>query len=130
MVNSDYLSFMTAEVPDLPGSLGSTSTYPFVGRGAEMEKLRALVPRAPGEGRRIALISGEPGVGKSRLVREFATAAAADRALVLSGSCDAAVRAPYGPFVEAIDQLLRQGDIEDLRGVLAESGELVRLVPE
>jgi DNA-binding CsgD family transcriptional regulator/tetratricopeptide (TPR) repeat protein len=129
MVNSDYLSFMTAEIPELPGSLGS-STYPFVGRGAEMEKLRALVPRASGEGRRIALISGEPGVGKSRLVREFAAAAAADRALVLSGSCDAAVRAPYGPFVEAIDQLLREGDIEDLRGALGESGELARLVPE
>jgi DNA-binding CsgD family transcriptional regulator len=130
MVKPDYLCLMTAEVPDLPGSLGSSSTYPFVGRGAEMETLRALVPRAPGEGRRIALISGEPGVGKSRLVREFATATAGDRAFVLYGSCDAAVRAPYGPFVEAIDQLLREGDIEDLRAALGESGELVRLVPD
>jgi DNA-binding CsgD family transcriptional regulator/tetratricopeptide (TPR) repeat protein len=130
MVKPDYLSSMTAEALDLPGSLGSSSTYPFVGRGAELEKLRALVPRAPGEGRRIALISGDPGVGKSRLVREFAAATAGDRAFVLYGSCDAAVRAPYGPFVEAIDQLLREADGEELRAALAESGELVRLVPE
>jgi DNA-binding CsgD family transcriptional regulator/tetratricopeptide (TPR) repeat protein len=130
MVNPDYLCSMTAEVPDLPGSLGSSSIYPFVGRGAEMEKLRALVPRAPGEGRRIALISGEPGVGKSRLVREFAAATAGDRAFVLYGSCDAAVRSPYGPFVEALDQLLREGEIEDLRAALGESGELARLLPE
>ena len=55
----------------------------------------------------MVLLGGEPGSGKSRLVREFAAEAAADGALVLYGACDAVVRTPYGPFVEALDQLAR-----------------------
>ena len=65
------------------------------------------MPRAEGEGRRVALLAGEPGAGKSRLVREFAGSAAEDGALVLYGACDAVVRTPYGPFVEALDRLTR-----------------------
>ena len=92
---------------DLPGSLRLTSTFPFVGRSAELRPLRALMPLADGEGRRVVLLGGEPGSGKSRLVREFAGEAARDGALVLYGACDAVVRTPYGPFVEALDQLAR-----------------------
>ena len=75
--------------------------------------------------RRVALVAGEPGVGKSRLVREFATMAAADGALVLYGGCDAAVRAPYRPFVEALDQLLRAGDPATLRAAIGWSYDLL-----
>ena len=57
---------------ELPGPLCLTSTFPFVGRSAELETLRALMPMAEGEGRRVVLLGGEPGSGKSRLVREFA----------------------------------------------------------
>src|SRR3954463_6728324 len=106
---------MDVENSDLPGSLRSTSASPFVGRAAELEKLRTLMPRLGGEGGRIGLVAGEPGVGKSRLVREFAIAAAGDGALVLYGSCDAAVSTPYGPFVEALDHLLRVTEVEELR---------------
>src|SRR5262245_4406653 len=89
----------------LPGPLSLSSAFPFVGRESELVTLRSLVPWAGGEGRRIALVGGEAGSGKSRLVREFATAAAADGALVLYGACDAEVRPPFGPFVEALDDL-------------------------
>jgi KaiC/GvpD/RAD55 family RecA-like ATPase len=78
---------------DLPGPLRPTSTFPFVGRSAELERLRRLMPGAPREGR-VALIGGEPGSGKSRLVREFAGEAAAEGAIVLYGACDAEVRIP------------------------------------
>lgn len=121
---------MDAEIRDLPDSLRSTSTYPFVGRAAELEKLRSLMPRADGEGRRVALLAGEPGVGKSRLVREFAAEAARDGALVLYGSCDAAVRTPYGPFVEALERLLRVTDVAELRAALGGGGDLIRLIPD
>ena len=30
----------------LPGALGVTSTFPFVGRSAELDRLRTLLPRA------------------------------------------------------------------------------------
>ncbi len=122
---------MDAENPDLPGSLRSSSASPFVGRAAELEKLRSLMPRAGGEGSRVGLIAGAPGVGKSRLVREFAIEAAGDGALVLYGSCDAAVSTPYGPVVEALDHLLRVTDVAELRTALgASGGEITRLVPE
>jgi DNA-binding CsgD family transcriptional regulator/tetratricopeptide (TPR) repeat protein len=122
---------MDAENPDIPGSLRSTSVSPFVGRAAELEKLRTLLPRAGGEAGRLGLIAGEPGVGKSRMVREFAVEAAGDGALVLYGSCDAAVSTPYGPFVEALDHLVRVTDIAELRTALgAGGGEVTRLLPE
>ena len=116
---------------DLPGSLRLTSTFPFVGRTAELERLRTLVPRAEGEGRRVVLLGGEPGSGKSRLAREFAGEAAREGALVLYGACDAVVQTPYGPFVEALDYLTRTADPAELRTALGTGGgELTRLLPD
>ena len=122
---------MDVAIPDLPGSLFPTSTSPFVGRAAELEKLRTLMPRAEGERRRVALLAGEPGAGKSRLAREFAGSAAMEGALVLYGACDAVVRTPYGPFVEALDRLVRVTEVGELRAALgAGGGELTRLLPD
>ena len=115
----------------LPGPLRLTPSFPFAGRSRELATLRTLIPRADGEGLRFALIGGEAGSGKSRLVREFAHEAAASGALVLYGACDSAVRRPYGPFVEAIEQLVRSiddGALLDVLGPHAE--ELARLLPE
>jgi len=115
----------------LPGALGVASTFPFVGRSAELERLRTLMPWADGEGHHVVLLGGEAGSGKSRLVREFAGEAADDGALVLYGACDAVLRTPYGPFVEALDQLVRAIEPGELRAALgAASGELTRLLPD
>ncbi|HEV7492451.1 ATP-binding protein [Baekduia sp.] len=118
-------------MPDPPGSLRLTSTFPFVGRSAELRKLRTLLPLAESEGGRVVLLGGEPGSGKSRLVGELASEAASDGVLVLTGACDAVVRTPYGPFVEALDQLARTIDPDELRTALgATGGELTRLLPD
>jgi DNA-binding CsgD family transcriptional regulator/tetratricopeptide (TPR) repeat protein len=115
----------------LPGPLRLRPSFAFVGRPREMATLRSVLPRAEHESRRIALVGGEPGSGKSRLVREFAHEAAADGALVLYGACDATVRTPYRPVVEALDQLIRIGDPEELRRELGPgAGELTRLLPD
>jgi DNA-binding CsgD family transcriptional regulator len=118
-------------MPDPPGSLRLTSTFPFVGRSAELRKLRTLLPLAESEGGRVVLLGGEPGSGKSRLVGELVSEAASDGVLVLTGACDAVVRTPYGPFVEALDQLARTIDPDELRTALgATGGELTRLLPD
>ena len=115
----------------LPGPLTLSSAFPFVGRQSELMTLRSLVPWAEGEGRRIVLVGGEAGSGKSRLVREFAAEAADGGALVLYGACDAMVRPPYGPFVEALDHLVRVTAPGALRAALGTtSGELARLMPD
>jgi DNA-binding CsgD family transcriptional regulator/tetratricopeptide (TPR) repeat protein len=117
--------------PDLPAPLHPAPTFPFVGRSAELERLRTLMPNANGEARRVVLLGGEPGSGKSRLAREFAAEAAKDGALVLYGACDAVVRTPYGPFVEALDQLARAIEPAELRAALGPAGgELTRLLPD
>ncbi len=115
----------------LPASLRLLPSFPFVGRSRELAALRALMPLAGGEGRRIALVGGEPGSGKSRLVREFAHEISAEGVLVLYGACDAVVRTPYRPFVEALGQLVRSGDPDELRADLGTAGgELTRLLPD
>jgi DNA-binding CsgD family transcriptional regulator len=118
-------------MPRLPAPLRLTPSFPFAGRERELRTLRPLIPRAGGDGLRFALIGGEAGSGKSRLVREFAQEAAADGALVLYGACDAVVQRPYGPFAEALDQLVRSTDAETLRADLgAGAGQLTRLLPD
>src|SRR5215212_5757817 len=118
-------------MPDLPGSLRLPSTFPFVGRSAELDALRRLGPGSATDGGRVALLGGEPGSGKSRLVREFAAEAAGAGALVLYGACDAVVRTPYGPFVEALGRLTRILEPAELRAALGPAGgELTRLLPQ
>ncbi len=114
----------------LPGPLRLPSAFPFVGRTLELDTLRALTPWATDDGQRVALVAGEAGSGKSRLVREFAADAAERGALVLYGACDAVVRAPYGAFVEALEELARVIDPAELQAALGPTGgELARLVP-
>ena len=69
----------------------TTSATPFVGRAEELGRLRATLATTVASGR-AALVSvvGDAGVGKSRLIREFAEQAA-ETALVLRGRC-----LPYG----------------------------------
>jgi DNA-binding CsgD family transcriptional regulator/tetratricopeptide (TPR) repeat protein len=118
-------------MPSLPGPLLLPRPMPFVGRGAELAELHELIGRAAVEGRHLALIGGEAGSGKSRLVREFARSIASESALVLYGACDAVVQTPYRPFAEALEQLVRGASPALVAEELGSAGgELVRLLPD
>ena len=78
----------------LPGPLRFSPAFAFAGRAQERATLLALMPRSAGEGRRAAFVAGEPGSGKSRLVRELAGDVAEDGAIVLYGDCDGVVGFP------------------------------------
>jgi class 3 adenylate cyclase/DNA-binding CsgD family transcriptional regulator len=117
--------------PVLPGALALTSAFPFVGRSAELEALATHLPLGVDDGMRIALLSGEPGSGKTRLIRELAREAAARGVLVLYGTSDPVVNLPYKPFVEALEFLVRTLEPDLVRSVLGTGGgELTRLVPD
>jgi class 3 adenylate cyclase len=103
----------------------------FVGRDREIERLGQVWKDAAAGERRIALISGEPGVGKTRLAAELAASAHGEGAVVLAGRCDEDLGVPYQPFVEALRHFLDHALEEDVAAQLGRyGGELVRLVPE
>lgn len=74
-----------------------------------------------------ALLSGEPGIGKTRTAAELARRAHAEGAVVLYGRCDEDLGVPFQPFVEALDFYTTHHPSPRL-GRLA--GELVRICPE
>jgi class 3 adenylate cyclase/tetratricopeptide (TPR) repeat protein len=106
---------------------------PFVGRSGELATLRAPWRRAvEASQRRVVLVGGDPGIGKSRLAGEVARDAYDnDGATVLFGRCYEENVVPYQPFVEAVDHYLRNGDPADVRADIVRSGTLLaRLVPD
>lgn len=116
----------------LPAPLLSiASELPFSGRDTEREALAVQWKSAQADGRTVALISGEPGVGKTRLSAELARAAHEDGAWVLAGRCDENVSAPFAPWIEILRHVVAHAPGELLTAhVDRHGGELVRLVPE
>jgi class 3 adenylate cyclase/tetratricopeptide (TPR) repeat protein len=89
--------------PELPLSLRPNGTLPFTGRGDTIDSLLQTWKAVTAGERRAALISGEPGIGKTRLAVELASRVYDDRALVLYGRCDSDFGVPFQPFHEALD---------------------------
>ena len=88
-----------------PRALARAHMTEFVGRRTELERLRASWAGVRmHRDRRLVLLAGEPGVGKTRLAHEFAAGVLADRATVLLGRCSEEPLAPFEPFAEALRQ--------------------------
>jgi predicted ATPase/DNA-binding winged helix-turn-helix (wHTH) protein len=112
-------------------SRGRSTQSPMAGRRREMALLQnGLGDAASGHGQ-VFLISGEPGIGKTRLAEEFAAVAEAKGLAVRVGHClQEAV--PFLPFVEMLERFVDgTGEPEQLRRQLAEeASELARLLPK
>jgi DNA-binding CsgD family transcriptional regulator len=104
---------------------------PFIGRERELASLAEQLRAASlGEGG-VVLITGEPGIGKSRLLYEFAERARGDGWLVLSGRAyDTEGMPPYLPFAEALREYIRATPNEELKAGLGNAGEIALLIPE
>lgn len=74
----------------------------MVGRERELREIRQLWKKALGGQGQLLLISGEPGIGKSRLVRELFTQVDVSGRAALSGECYAEGGAPYGSFAPVL----------------------------
>jgi ABC-type oligopeptide transport system substrate-binding subunit/predicted Ser/Thr protein kinase/tetratricopeptide (TPR) repeat protein len=103
----------------------------LIGRDRELEQAVALWQQAASGAATscVLLISGEPGIGKTRLARELAALAQLSRAVVLTGECYAEGNAPYAPLAQII-QAAGLSDLEDPKSlpphVLA---DLITLAP-
>ena len=119
-------------MPIIEAMTGRRSAPTIIGRDRELDivagRLGAALEGSPTH----LLVSGEAGIGKTRLVTETTRLATERGMRVLLGACanlgDGGV--PYGPIVEAIRGLSRDLAPEDLAAVVGPSGDdLARLVP-
>jgi class 3 adenylate cyclase/tetratricopeptide (TPR) repeat protein len=110
----------------MPGLLTRAGRI-FVGRDEELERLGRLWKQATAGDRRVALLAGEPGIGKTRLAVELAGAVRGSGGVVLAGRCDEDLGVPYQPFVEALRHYVFSA-AERRLGRYA--GDLARLLPE
>jgi hypothetical protein len=106
------------------------SSIGLAGREAEWRQLEEAWMTARNGRQQLVLITGEPGIGKTRLALEFARSIAA-QATVLVGRCDRDALVPYAPFVEMLQWVARvsppltlQAQLKNIDGS-AELGQLV-----
>jgi class 3 adenylate cyclase len=104
---------------------------PFVGRESVLEHLAALLGEATVGRGRLAMVVGDPGIGKTRTVEELAERARREGMGVVWGHCyEGDWAPPYGPFVEVLEALAASIDPGELRADLGEgAGPLAQLVP-
>jgi class 3 adenylate cyclase/tetratricopeptide (TPR) repeat protein len=104
---------------------------PFVGRAHQIKRLLAKLDLACSGRGAVAMLLGEPGIGKTRTLEEFTDLARERGAMVLRGACyDGEFQPPYGPFAEAIVDYARIASGEDLKAILAESAPTIaRIAP-
>ncbi len=100
----------------------------LVGRQAEFSQAVALWEKAARGDGQLLLISGEPGIGKTRLAKELNAYAEISGGKTLLGLCYAEERTPYGAFAQLVQRSLENGfNLELPQAVLA---DLVTLAPE
>ena len=123
---------------ELPAELAMRADAPLVGRKRELTELGQLWQQAR-EGRvfghqdsaRLVLLTGDPGIGKTRLVAEVASDAHEAGAFVLAGRSTEETLVPYQPFLEALRHYVVNAPFSALRATAREYGsELARLIPE
>jgi tetratricopeptide (TPR) repeat protein len=105
----------------------------FVGREAELAALAHAFDEAAAGGSPLVLLTGEAGIGKTRLAARFADLEARARgALALYGRCDEDAVVPYQPFVEALRRHLAAAWVRDAlwERIPAHMAELARVLPE
>lgn len=142
LLKGDLPALPDDDVPDTANraSLGTLSrprpldvpeSSPFVGRERELERLRRMWAAVRDGACATVLLSGEAGIGKTRLAAELAGSVAAEGALVLYGRCDEGLAVPYQPFVEALRPCAKALGQDRLTAELGRlAAEIGRLLPE
>src|SRR5947207_14564486 len=104
----------------------------LIGRGAELTALRLLVDRARSGKGQLVLLSGEAGIGKSRLVAEARTYATAQGFLLLQGQCFPTDRScPYAPLLDLLRSHFASQSIPAIAAELKPfAREFVQLIPD
>lgn len=109
----------------------SAASARLYGRERELEALREAFERARTGEASIALVVGEPGIGKSRLLQTFADEAASGGAAVAWGRAwEAGGAPPFWPWLEALRGLLERVELDTLGLGPARLAALAQLLPD
>ena len=109
-------------------NLTAQQQSPLTGRHKELHQLWNLFEASMTGRTHVVFVSGEPGIGKSRLLQEMAIRAEEVGAIVLrGGASEAEGMPPYLPFLEALGGYIRAAPREQLR---AQAQEARRLADE
>lgn len=99
---------------------GRLTSAACVGRNSELELLEGALARVKSDGPQVVVVSGEAGIGKSRLIDELLSRNSDSGVLFLRGGCVEVTRGelPYGPLVQALRSLARQMEPEEVLEML------------
>src|ERR1700733_5350596 len=99
-----------------PAPAGVNQHRSFVGRARELDVFRAAFDRMLAGRRQLVLISGEPGIGKTRCAEALADMAGGRGALVLWGRCYEEAGAPsYWPWVQILRAYIDASSLDEVR---------------
>lgn len=133
---SEFAPLRTEESPsdgqDPTALLDQLVRGKMIGRQAEWEQLLQHWNTSQQARGHMVLLSGEPGVGKTRLAAEMIARAQSEGAVILRGGCyEYEATTPYLPFAEAIRDWVHVASPETLRAYLgATAPEIAKLAPE
>ena len=103
----------------------------LIGRDDERDLIREALSRARSRAGGLVFVTGEAGIGKSRLAREAARAAGELGLKTIQGrAVGAGAQVPFRPFVEALMSELRDSGPPDLPDLRPYRHALARLAPE
>jgi DNA-binding SARP family transcriptional activator len=127
---------MSAVLADLPEPEGlppiGPNDPPLVGRRMELEALvEPLRDTGSARGATVVLVAGEPGIGKTRLLREMVGVARSSGGWIASGRVfESEEVRPYGPWVDMLrglpSPLLATASEEGLAGLVTDPGRGLR----
>ena len=111
---------------------GGNQHRPILGRARELDVFRAAFDRMLAGRRQLVLISGEPGIGKTRCAEALADVAEDQGALVLWGRChEEAGAPPYWPWVQILRAYVDASSLDEVRlNMGAAAKDIAALVPE
>src|ERR1700732_2054590 len=118
---------------DLCTPNGSGNSHRFIaGRARELEAFRGAFSRTLSGRRQLVLISGEPGIGKTRCAEALAELAEDQGALVLWGRChEEAGAPPYWPWVQILRAYVEASSPDEVRlNMGTAANHIAALVPE
>ncbi len=111
---------------------GESGTTSLIGRQAELAVLAAALEDSLSGRGQLAILAGEPGIGKTRLSRELADLAEAKGAAVLWGGCHERRGAPpYWPWLQALRSYVEAAEAGQLRLDMGPgAADISQIIPE